>query len=78
MKGEVVPVEDFLARAAKLSGVSEETTVVLLDACGPAPVSCGCAQCMGGAGVQPAAFDWGAQGRMHSTGILRTCGQEQC
>ncbi|KAK9826849.1 hypothetical protein WJX81_007695 [Elliptochloris bilobata] len=34
VKGEVVPVEDFVARAAKLSGVSEETTVVLLDADG--------------------------------------------
>ena len=48
-------MEDFLARAAKLSGVSEETTVVLLDACGPTRVSWGCAQCMSGFGVQPAA-----------------------
>lgn len=44
----MVPVEDFLARAAKLMGVSEETTIVLLDACGPTPVSWTCAQSMGG------------------------------
>ena len=52
MKGEVVPVEDFLARAAKLSGISEETTVVLLDACGPTPVRCLCAQSTGGLRAQ--------------------------
>ena len=26
-------MEDFVARAAKLSGISEETTIILLDAC---------------------------------------------
>ena len=57
-------MEDFLARAAKLSGVSEETTVVLLDACGPALVSCTCAQPRGVFGARAAAWDRGHAGQV--------------
>lgn len=35
VKGEVVAVEDFAKRATRLSGVGQDTVVVLLDACDP-------------------------------------------